>query len=181
MAYGIVNRTLTQSMVDDSKIRSAVAAADLENGNLVVLATLSTTAGESEVWAATRPESGTLGNLWMVAQPEVVTTYSGDYAFKGLDPDPRNFIVKTGEIFRAFKPMVGDIIELSEDAIATGSGAGAAYAVATAATYFITNAAAAVSGLSLKLIGTGYQSIGIGSLGSTQRITLRKYECVAIA
>lgn len=171
----LINRTLTQSMVDDSKLRSAVGSADLYNGNLVVLATLSATEGQGEVWTATRPESGTLVGVWMVAEPEVVVTYSGSYAFKGLDPDPRNHVIKSGSVFRAFKPIVGDIIELDAAAVATGTGAGAAYAVVTAATYYITNAAAAVTGLSLRLIGTGYVSLGIGTLGSTQRVTMYKY------
>lgn len=171
----LINRTLTQSMVDDSKLRSAVGSADLYNGNVVVLATLSTTAGEGEVWVATRPESGTLVGNWMVAEPEVVVTYSGSNAFKGIDPDPRNFVIKSGSVFRAFKPIVGDIIELDAAAVATGTGAGAAYAVVTAATYYITNAAAAVTGLSLRLIGTGYVSLGIGTLGSSQRVTMYRY------
>ena len=182
MAHGLLNQNMVQALNIDAFNRSAVGAADLDNGNLVVLATLSTTAGEGEVWAATRPESGTLVGTWMVASPEVVVTYggvAGTSAYKGIDPDPRSFYVKTGEVFRAIKLQIGDIVELTSDAIATGTGVGAAYAVVTAATYKLTWAAGAVTGLSLRLIGTSYISLADGSIG-TQRVTSYKFVVEAI-
>lgn len=183
MAHGLLNKNMVQALNIDALNRSAVGAADLDNGNLVVLATLSATAGEGEVWTATRPESGTLVGTWMVDEPEVVVTYggvAGTSAYKGIDPDPRSFYVKTGQIFRAFKPMIGDIIELSADAIATGTGAGSAYAVVTAATYKATWAAGAVTGLSLRLIGTTYVSLATGAIGDQQRVTMYKFVVEAI-
>lgn len=183
MAHGLVNQTLVQGLNVDANWRSAIGSADLDSGNLVVLGSLSTTAGESEVWTATRPESGTLVGTWMVADPEVVITYggvAGTSAYSGLDPDPRSFYVKSGRTFRVLGLAVRDIIELSADAIATGTGAGSAFAVVTAATYKLTWASAAVTGLSLKLIGTSYVSLATGAIGETQRQTMYKFEVVAI-
>ena len=61
---------------DDFKawVRSAKSAsADLDNGNVVVLASQSTSSGEEELWLATQPATGTLASgLWMVGEPESV-------------------------------------------------------------------------------------------------------------
>jgi hypothetical protein len=182
MSHGILNLTAVKSMNVDALNRSAVGAADLDNGNVVNLLTLSATTGESEVFTASKPLSagGLLVDLWMVAQPEVVVTYSGNSAYKGLDPDVRNFYVKTGEIFRAIKPVVGDIVELSADALGGTKNANT-FVVATNNTYQLTWAASAVSGLSLSLVGTSYVSLADGAIGSTQRTVMYKFQVVATA
>lgn len=182
MSHGILNMNMTRAMNVDSLLRSAVTAADdLDNGNVVNLLTQSSTAGMSEVWLATKPLSaGTLlVNLWMVADPEVVVTYSGSSAYKGIDPNVQNFYVKGTNVFRAFMLSVGDIIELSADALGGTKGVNG-FVVATNNTYKLTWAAAAISGVSLKLIGTTYVSLGSGAI-DTQRVTMYKFEVVALA
>lgn len=181
MAYGILHLDAIQATNIDALNRSAKGSADLENGNIVRLLTKSTAAGEDEVWVATQPAaSAGLQNLWMVADDVYVRTYSGSNVFLNIDNDPRNFIVKSGKVFKAFKPQVGDILTLSADALAGEKGSNG-YVVATASTYDLTWAAAAVSGLSLKLIATNYISIPSGTLGDTQRVVSYQFEVVAIA
>lgn len=181
MAYhGLLNMDMTQAMNVDALNRSAVCADDLDNGNAVVLASVSSTAGEGEVWTATKPATATLAGCWIVAEPEVVVTYSGTSAYKGLDPDPRNFYVKGTGMFRAIKPQLGDIIELNAEAFTTGSGAGSAFANLEDGSYKFIWAAAAGAGLSLKLIGTTYISLAAGSIGDPQHVTMYKFVVVVL-
>jgi hypothetical protein len=180
MAYhGLLNMDLVQALNVDALNRSAVCAADLDNGNAVVLASISATAGEGEVWTATQPATATLAGCWIVADPEVVVTYSGNSAYKGLDPDPRNFYVKATKMFRAFKPQLGDVIELNAEAFTAGAGAGSAFANLEDGSYKFIWAGSAGSGLSLKLIGTTYISLADGSIG-TQRVTMYKFVVVVL-
>jgi hypothetical protein len=182
MAHGILNMNMTRAMNVDSLLRSAVTASDdLDNGNVVNLLTQSSASGMGEVWLATKPlSSGTLlVNLWMVADPEVVVTYSGNSAYKGIDPDVQNFYVKGTNVFRAFMLSIGDIIELSADALGGTKNANG-FVVATNNTYKLTWAASAISGVSLKLIGTSYISLASGAIDQ-QRVTMYKFEVVALA
>lgn len=178
MAYGILiqNKVATQNV--DAFNRPAVAASNVENGSVFNLLTLSSIPGEGEVWTATAPVTGALSNLWMAYEPEVVTTVSGSSEFKGIDPDPRNFINIAGKVFSCFKPQVGDIMRISADGVA-GTKSTNEYVVATNNAWKLTWAASAVSGLSLKLIRTSYISIGTGSIG-TQRVTAYDFEVVAV-
>lgn len=182
-SHGVVVLSKVKAQNVDSLNRSAKAAADLDNGNVVILATRNTAAtrGLEEVWDATRPSSGAgLQNLWMVYEPEVVTLVSGSKSFKGIDVDPQDFYVPSGEVFSVFKPQLGDIILMTGDSLGTGSGAESAYAVATNATYELTWAAAAVSGLSLKYLATEYISLGSGAIDD-QRVDAYLFEVVALA
>ena len=172
MAHGIIQKDAILAKDVDSLNRIAVGAADLDNGNVVQLLTKT-----GQVWAATAPASTTgLQNLWMVAEPVQVKTGN---AFLNIDVTPGNFYVITGDEFSAFKPQLGDIITLTADALG-GSKDANTFVVATAATYELTWAAAAVSGLSLSLKATSYISIADGAIG-TQRTTAYQFEVVAIA
>lgn len=176
----VQNKVMAQDV--DSLNRAALGTADLDNGWLVSLPTQNTaaTVGNAEVWDAGQPATATLAKLWMVYEPEVVVTVSGSLQFKGIDPDPRNFYLPTGTIFSVYKPQVGDIITVTADALATGSGAASAFAVAVDGAYKLTWAAAAISGLSYQYLATTYLSIGTGGI-DTQRVTAYKFACVAIA
>jgi hypothetical protein len=179
MANGVVIPNLTMAQNVDSLNRVAKSGesttVDIQNGSMVVLASVSATAGEGEVWLATCPATATLtASLWMVASPEIVVTVSGSNQYKGLDPDPRNFINLKDKTFDAFKISVGDIITLSTDAI-EGSKSTNTYAVVADAKYKLQWSAAAISGPSLKLIETTYISIPSGTLGDTQRVTAYRF------
>lgn len=185
MAYGVVIPNLTQAQNIDVFNRTAKSGAnptvDLENGSVVVLASMSSTAGEREVWLATQPASATLAaGLWMIASPEVVVTVSGSNEFKGIDPDPRNFINLKDRTFDCFKLNVGDIVTLSENAV-EGTKSTNTYVVAADAKYKLQWNSAAISGLSLKLLETTYVSIPSGTLGETQRVTAYRFVVEALA
>lgn len=181
---------MTRSVIVQSKVvaqnidslnRTAVAAADLENGNLVILATRNTSAtrGQEEVWDATCPATATLAKCWMVYEPEVVTLISGTKSFKGIDSDPQDFYLPTGEFFSVFKPQVGDILLLTADAF-SNSRTAEGFAVAADASYELAWNSVAISGLSLKYLSTEYISLGSGAIDS-QRVTAYSMEVVAIA
>jgi hypothetical protein len=175
----IPNKIAAQNI--DSLNRSVVCTTqDIENGTVFQLASRSATAGESEVWVATVPGAGDgLKNLWMAASPEVVLTASGTNYYKGLDPDPRNFVNLQDKVFDAFKPQVGDLITLTDDALTGNKGANT-HVVATAADFRLNWAGAAIAGLSLKLLDTTYIPLATGDIG-TQRLTSYLFEVVAIA
>jgi hypothetical protein len=176
----IPNKIAAKSI--DSLNRSVVSAStNIDNGWLVALSTKSTTSGQSEVWTATEPATGTLANLWMAYSPEIVVTTSGTYVYKGLDPDPRNFINLATYIFDAFKPQVNDIITLTGDCLA-GTKSTNTYVNATDSTggyklYWGSTQTASV--LSLYLLATTYISVGTGAIDN-QRITAYQFEVVGI-
>lgn len=177
MAYSVLIPNKIAAMNIDAFNRSIVCASDLENGNVVVLASKSATAGESEVWTATIPATATLNDgLWMVYSPEVVVTNA---QYKGLDPDPRNFLCTSGEIWDAFRLQVGDIVTLTDDSL-NGTKSTNEFVVATDGRADLTWAGSAISGLSLKLLGTTYISLATGAIG-TQRVTAYQFEVVALA
>lgn len=170
--HGIIQLDAVHAQNIDALNRIATAAADLDNGNVVQLLTKT-----GQVWTATAPAvAAGLQNLWMVAEPVQVLTGG---AFLNIDVTPGNFYVLTGKAFSAFKPQVADIITLTDASLGGVKGANG-FAVATAAAYQATWAAAAVSGLTLKLLGTSYISVADGTIG-TQRVVAYQFEVVAIA
>ena len=165
----------------NSKRRSVKSADDIDNGNVFSLSAYTGTDGEREVWAAVKPATGAgLTNLYMADGKGIVYT-SGKYG--NIDPEIGNaYNIGGGEAFTAFKLEVGDIVVLTAEALGTGAGAGSAYVVATNGTYALTWAAAAISGVSLKLQSTEYLSIPrSGAIGSTQRITAYRFSVEALS
>jgi hypothetical protein len=161
--------------------RVAVSADDVDNGWVFELLTRSATAGEGEIWTATK-SGGTLTNIWMAYSPEIVTTVSGSNKFKGIDADPLNFYSIAGEMIDVFRPVIGDIITLTADALSTASAAvESAYAVITSGSYKLYWAAGAVSGLTLTYLETTYFSKPTGAISETQRVTAYKFAVSAVA
>lgn len=179
-AIAVLNKVAAQNI--DSLNRSALMPADMDNGWLLSLPTENTAAtrGLEQVWDGTQPATATLASMWMVYEPEVNVLVSGSLKFKGIDVDPRNFYVPSGEVGSVYKPQVGDIITLTGDALATGSGAASAFAVAVNGAYKLTWAAAAISGLSYQYLATTYVSVGTGGI-DTQRVVAYRFACVAVA
>jgi len=177
MSYGLVIPRKIAADNVDSLVRSAVSASIYENGFVGYFSGKSATSGEKEVWTMVAPATAHLYDLWMCYEPEVVVT---DSKYKGLDPDPRNFVIPAGDIFTTFKPQIGDLISMSADAVSGTQGVNT-FVVATDGAQGLTWAAAAVSGLSLKLVDDDdWVSIGLGSIG-TQRIAMDLFEVVALA
>jgi len=176
MANGVIKKVAVVAQNIDAYNRSAKINAEVQNGSCLSLSGLVTTAGETEVWTGVTPATATLGELWMVATPEVVVT---DGKYKGLDPDPRNFVNSANDILDVFKPQVGDIIILTADAVG-GTKSTNTFVVATDGELKLQWGASAVSGLSLKLREETSISIGTGAIGS-HKVTAYKFEVVAVA
>lgn len=179
MAHGIMIPSATAAANVDSYVRHAKAAVDLDNGNVVSLTALTGVAGEREVWTAAVPATGaTLKNLFMVGEPEIVVT---DSKYKNINPNVQDFYNVAGDVFTAFRLQLGDVVVLTADALG-GTKSTNEYIVATNATAELTWAAAAVSGVSLKLLATEYISLPtLGTIGDTQRQTAYRFEVVALA
>lgn len=163
----------------DAWNRSAVASVDVDNGNIVILTTRSSTAGEGEVFNAVTPStSDGLTGVWIVGEPEVVLT---DGKYKGLDPNPQHFYNVAGDVFTVFKPALGDIITLTAEGLAgTKSTNGYAIAVnSTGGLKPVWNSTAGSGVFALKLLETSYISIADGSIGN-QRTTAYVFEVVAL-
>ena len=179
MAHGILIPASVAAANVDSYVRHAKAAVELDNGNVVSLTALTGVAGEREVWTAAVPATGaTLKNLFMVGEPEIVVT---DSKYKNINPNVQDFYNVAGDVFTAFRLQLGDVVVLTADALG-GTKSTNEYIVATNATAELTWAAAAVSGVSLKLLATEYISLPtLGTIGDTQRQTAYRFEVVALA
>ena len=180
MSHGVAVLNKVRATNVDALNRVCRSADDIDNGFVFELLTRSATTGESEVWVATK-SGGTLTNIWMAYSPEVVEVVSGSNVYKGLDADPRNFYSIAGEMIDCFRPMIGDVITLSADALGTGAGAASAYAVVTSGTYKLTWSGSAVSGLTLKYLATVYNSIPTGTISDTQQVVAYKFAVSAVS
>lgn len=177
MAYGVIIPNYIQATDVQTLNRAVKASYAVENGSVFSLS-YAVTAGEQEVFVASTPATGKLAGLWMAYEPEVVTTISGTYEFKGIDNDVRNFINIAGKVFSAFKPKVLDVITMSEDAI-TGTKGANTFVVGTVGASKLTWATVAGAGLSLSLMKPTYISIGNAGLANLQRTTSYMFEVVA--
>lgn len=158
----------------DALNRAVVATVDLENGSIFTLSARSENEAEGEVWKATQPTVGAK-NVWMAKSSEVTITTigKGDYALqmKGIVEDPRMFTNVKGLVFDAFKPQVGDIIEmtLGDDE--------KEYLVADAS-YTLKADTGAGDGFAMHKVGTSILHIGSAKLVKTP-VKTYIYEVVA--
>lgn len=122
MAYGVLIESMIQAKNIDALNRSVKAEIDVDGGNLIAL-TAPTEQG-NDVWTASAPTTGKLGNLWIAYNPCVKYTVVNGKKFAGLSADNRDYTNIKGEVFDAFKPVVGDeIIVTIDDVDATGASA----------------------------------------------------------
>ena len=120
-----------------------------------------------------------LTNLYMAFSPEdtIITDAMGNEYKIGIN-DPRTFTNVKGKVFSAFKPQVGDKILITAEGI---EGSLNDYAVAATGKNKLQFAAAAVEGLSYKVIDkNAYISIGGATAIGSQRVAAYLLECVAI-
>ena len=182
MAYGVVVPLAIAAKDVDSWNRSVSCASAVENGSVFGLLTkvnTTTYPGTDEVWEATVPTTGvSLTDVWMAYEPELVWTGS----YRGLDPDPRNFLIPARKIFSAFKPQLHDLLLMSDDCFVVPWTAGNAYGNCTTADWQMVwgNTATSVSTLfTLKLLATSYISIGMGSIDNN-RLTAYVMEVIGL-
>jgi hypothetical protein len=183
--HGVLLKKACASIDVGSYNRFAMAgsAVDLDNGNVFRLDTENTagTSGYSEVWDVTAPSlsGSTLGCLWMASQDGVNLLVDGVLEYRGLSDDPRKFYNVGAKVFTAFKPQIGDIIEISADAISNTRTAETFLNAADAAYEMAWGSTQTDSDLSFKLItATNFFSIGTGAM-DTQRFTAFKLVCIA--
>ena len=120
MAYGVLIESMIQAKNIDALNRSVKANIDVDGGNLIAL-TAPTEQG-NDVWTASAPATGKLGNLWIAYNPCVKYTVVNGKKFAGLSADNRDYTNIKGEVFDAFKPVVGDeIIVTIDDVDETGA------------------------------------------------------------
>lgn len=151
--------------------RSGVYTADLDNGSVMRLDTQVSVNGD--LWTATLPTTGNLTNLYMAYSPEVVVT-AGKY--KGIDPDPRNFVNVANSPLDFFKPEIGDIITMTT---LSGTQSTNQFVVATNGASGLTwSATAPASTFAMKLIGADYIDLQTGSIG-VNKVSAFKFEVVA--
>lgn len=183
MSYSVFIPMALAAKDIDAWNRSAVSASNIENGNLLKLTTRSATAGEGEVFTAIAPStSDGLTDLWIAYEPEIVTTVSGSSKYKGLDPDPRNFITLAGVVFSCFKPQLGDIYRVSADWFSGSKGGSDTHANATNSTggfFPVWGTSQTASVFSVKLLATTYISLATGAIGD-QRVTAYDVEVVGL-
>ena len=113
MAHGVLIESMIQAKNIDALNRSVKAEVDFDGGNLMVL-TAPTTQGD-DVWTASAPATGSLGDLWIAYNPEVKYTYVNGKVYAGLSADARDYTNVAGEVFDAFKPKKGDEIVILAD------------------------------------------------------------------
>lgn len=177
MAKSILIPSLIAAKNIDALNRSFVSETDLDNGNVFGKGELSTNVSESQVYQTVEPTTGSLTGLWMAYSPEdVVLTDGLGNQFKVGTLDPRAFTNTAGVVFSGFKPQVGDLVLVSADGI---SGEANSYAVAANGTNKLAFAAAAISGLSFKVVETTYISVASANNIGSQRVTAYLLECVA--
>jgi len=167
--------------------RYAITASsvDIDNGNVFRLDTQnmwnsSGSSGYSEVWdvSAPSPSGSNMDGLWMASEENCNTTVSGTYQYKGLNDDPRNFYNIGGNVFSAFKPQVGDVIELSADCfVNTFSSHTHANSGSNVYTLYWDSAVGSGSRMSFLYLATTYFSIGTGAINN-QRVDAYKLVCV---
>ena len=175
-SHGVVILNKTASRDIAALNRSVLSGSDIDNGWVFYCAGINNS-GSSEVWDVRQPTTGSLTSLWMAASPEVVTTAA---KYRGIDPDPRNFVNSASYVFDAVKLQPGDIITLTADDMVTGAGIGSAFAISAVDSHLWTWSAAAYAAnvAVLRWLQTTYISIGSGGI-DTQRVQAYRFECVS--
>ena len=179
MAYGIVELlSVAAHNVDAYNHTFVNTSDDIENGSIFTMGDRIT--GQEEEYTAVKPATANLAKqFYMAASPiRTVTELADGSKFVDLSPNPKAFINKAGQPIDGVALKLGDIVRLSVDAVA-GTKSTNTFVVATNDAYKLTWAAAAISGLSLKLIGTSYVSVADG-FGS-QRVVAYDFRVDAIA
>jgi hypothetical protein len=177
MAYGIVQLLDVAANNIDASVKTFISSDDIENGSVFTMGAV--VSGQEDEYAAVKPASGTLATQhYMAASPTRVVTTINSQKFYDMVKDPRAFINVAGEPIDGVMLKIGDVVRLSADCL-TGSKDTNTYVVATNADYKLNWAAAAISGLSLKLLRTTYVSVG-GGFG-TQRVVAYDFMVEAVA
>jgi hypothetical protein len=162
------------AMYDGALLRNVISASNIDNGNVLVLSSVSGTTGEGEVFVGTAPTAAS-AICWMAGEPEIPFGTAGANEYRGIG-NIQDFYNSASKVFTAFKPQAGDIITLTVDAFDT---APSAYAITADAVYTLKASAVATTGLCLKYLNTTYIPSASGSAIGTGRITAYRMEVVS--
>lgn len=177
MAYGIVQLLDVAANNIDASVKTFISSDNIENGSVFTMG--DPVSGEEDEFAAVKPETANLAKqFYMAASPTRLVTTINSQKFYDLVKDPRAFLNVAGEPIDGVKLEIGDVVRVSTDGL-TGSKSTNTYVVATDGDYKLNWAAAAISGLSLKLLRTTYVSVG-GGFG-TQRVVAYDFMVEAVA
>ena len=169
--------TLTAAKNIDIYNASFISASAVQNGS--VFGKGAQTDNGSQVYNITTPATGSLSGLWMAFSPEdtVITDAAGNQYKPGIN-NPQTFENIANVPFSGFKPQVGDLVLMTAEGFSNVIGSNT-YAVAKNGQMTLEFAAAAITGLSFKVVETSYISIaGVNAIGS-QRVPAYLLECVA--
>jgi len=162
----------------DSKVRPAISASAIDNGNIMQLNQKSGTSGEPEVWLATAPTTASAVRVWMAGAPEQPFAVAGDNVYYGLG-NIQDFYTSACTVFTVFQLSVGDIVTLTSDAL--DSTTAAAYAISVNGKYTLEwSATAPSSGFGLRYLNTTYIPVASGSAIGSGRITAYQFEVYSI-
>jgi hypothetical protein len=180
--HAVMEKVATLSQNVDSENVDFRCAADVDHGNVIQLLTRSATAGEKGVFVATAPATGSLENLFMVAEFGTVTVYGEDgNEYVGLTDNPQYSYVKAGKVWTAFKLHKGDRVRLTAEALA-GTKSTNTFINASDGVYTLTwGATATASALALELLDTETITIGgstVGVIGGTGRVVAYVFRVV---
>lgn len=187
MTQGILlqKSCVANDVVAYNRYSVTASSVDIDNGNVFRLDTQnvynsSGSSGYSEVWDVTAPSTtgSNMDGLWMANQDSANITVDGSLQYAGLNDDPRNFYNIGGNVFSAFKPQAGDVIELSADCfVNTFSSNVYAHSGSSVYTLYWSDTAATGSRMSWQYLATTYFSIGTGAIDN-QRTTAYKLVCL---
>ena len=158
----------------DSYNASFIAETDIDNGMVFAAGDYS----DEQVYDVAAIGAD-LHNIYMAFSPEdtIITDAMGNEYKIGIN-DPRTFTNVAGKVFSAYRPQVGDKILISAEGI---EGTADDYAVVATGENKLQYAAAAVDGLSYKVLNADdYMSIGGATNIGSQRVAAVLLECVAI-
>ena len=175
MSHSVLIQNKAKAMDVSSLNRSVISASNIDNGWVMSLRSLYKDDGDNEVWLATQPTGGSTVGVWMAYSPEVVLT---DSKYRGINPDPRDFVNTASYVFDAFKLEEGDIITLSSDAL-TGSQSSNQYAVVHETSYKFGWSATSGSATTLRFLEDTHISIGSGSQIGSHRTSAHKFEVLS--
>jgi hypothetical protein len=179
-AHGVVQLLSVAAQNVDSYNKMFVDTSnDVDNGTVFIKSTLSTTAGESQVYTISTPATGSLTGLYMACSPIdiVVEDASGNQYKLGLT-DPRNFTNLDDIPFDGFLAQPGDKIALTAAALGGSKTGSTTHVIAVDSSRKLTwNVGVGSSTMSWVYSGDSYISIPDGSIGS-QRVTAYLFECV---
>ena len=122
------------SNISNYKIINVVGTAELDDGNVVVASTLSTTSLQDDVYTAAQPAAATDGNLAIIIGEEFYQDSDGN---RINITDPTKITYPTGTIVRAVRPEIDMGFKISNTAI-TGTAVLGQYLIPTATSYEFT-------------------------------------------